>query len=87
MPRAPVGGLDVVVDHGQRLFRRAHLAPVQAQALEGLWARHFMHEMAVDVDEARAADRVYDMVVPDLVIQRTRLGHDGPPRPKARKKE
>ncbi len=54
---APVGGLDVVVDDGERLLRRAHLAAGHAQALEGLRARHLMDEMAVDVDEARAALR------------------------------
>ena len=32
----PVGGGDVVVDHGQRLFRRANLAPGGTQTLEGL---------------------------------------------------
>src|SRR5271166_53768 len=72
---AAVGGLDVVVDDGERLFRRAHSSPRQTQALERLRARHLVDEMPVDVDEARPARRLDDMVVPDLVIQRTRLGH------------
>ena len=46
-----VGRLDVVVDDGERLFRRAHFASAHAQALEGLRARHLMDEVAVDVDE------------------------------------
>ena len=78
-----VGRLDVVVDDGERPLRRAHLAPVQAQALEGLRARHFMDEMAVDVEQSRAARRLYDMVVPNLVIQRPRPGHGGLQRPRA----
>ena len=54
---AAVGGLDVVVDDGERLLRRAHLAPAHAQALEGLRARHLVHEMAVDVDAATSRRR------------------------------
>ena len=65
---AAVGGLDVVVDDGQRLLRRAHLAPGQAQALEGLRARDLMDEVAVDIDEAEIAVRFQDMLVPDLVV-------------------
>ena len=78
---AAVGGLDVVVDDGERLFRRAHLAARDAQALERLRARHLMDEMAVDIDEAQAALGVEDMIVPDLVVQRTRLGHNALRRP------
>ena len=50
---AAVRRLDVVVDDGERLFRRAHFASAHAQALEGLRARHLMDKVAVDVDEAR----------------------------------
>ena len=50
---AAVGGRHVVVDDGERLLRRAHLAVRDAQALEGLWARHLVHEVAVDIEEAR----------------------------------
>ena len=49
-----VGGRHVVVDDGERLLRRAHLAAGHAQALEGLRARHLVHEMAVDIEEAGA---------------------------------
>ena len=65
---AAVGGLDVVVDDGERLLRRAHLAPGHAQALERLRARHLVNEVAVDIDEAEAALRLQDMLVPDLVV-------------------
>jgi hypothetical protein len=65
---AAVGGLDVVVDDGQRLVRRAHLAPGQPQTLEGLRARDLVDEVAVDVDEAELTGRLQDMLVPDLVI-------------------
>ena len=75
MPLAAVGGLDVVVDDGERLLRRAHLAAGHAQPLERLRARHLVHEMAVDIDQAIAALGLDDVVVPDLVVQRARLGH------------
>ena len=65
---AAVGGLDVVVDDGQRLVRRAHLAPGQPQALERLRARHLVDEVPVDIDEAEIAGRLQDMLVPDLVV-------------------
>ena len=51
---AAVGGRHVVVDDGERLLRRAHLAAGDAQALEGLRARHLVHEVAVDIEEAGA---------------------------------
>src|SRR5208282_659144 len=76
-----VGGLDVVVDDGQGLVRRAHLAARHPQAFERLRARHLMDEMAVDVDEAQIALGVEDMIVPDLIVQRTRLGHNALQRP------
>ena len=47
---AAVGGLDVVVDDGEGLVRRAHLAPRHPQAFESLRARHLVDEMPVDVD-------------------------------------
>jgi len=69
-----VGGRNIVVDDGKRLFRRPHLALAQPQALEGLRARHLVHEMAVDVEEARAIRLALDdVVLEDLVVQR--LGH------------
>ena len=65
---AAVGGLDVVVDDGERLLRRAHLAPGQPQALERLRARDLMDEVTVNIDEGEAAVRLQDMLVPDLVV-------------------
>ena len=71
-----VGGGNIVVDHGQGLLGMAHLAAGHAQALEGLRAGHLMHEMAVDIEQAGAILGLVDeMVVPDLVIERARLGH------------
>ena len=65
---AAVGGLDVVVDDGQRLVRRAHLAPGHPQSLERLRARDLVDEVTVDIDEAELAVRLQDMLVPDLVV-------------------
>ena len=74
--KGAVGGRHVVIDHGKRLLRRPHLAPGHAQALEGLRARHLMHEMAVDIEQAGAVRRlVHQMLVPDLVVQRAGFGH------------
>ena len=71
-----VGGRHVVIDHQQRLLRRAHLAAGQAQALERLRARHLMHEVAVDIDQAGAVGLLVDqVVVPDLVVEGARLCH------------
>ena len=77
MPPRAVGGRHVVVGHGERLLRRAHLAAGHAQPLEGLRARHLVDEVAVDIEEARAVGlRLDDVVVPDLVVERARLGHN-----------
>ena len=75
-----VGGRHVVVDHGQRLARLAHLAAGHAQALEGLRARHLMDEVAVDVEKARPVILLIDdVVVPDLVIEGAGFGHGSLP--------
>ena len=72
-----VGGRDVVVDHGQRLLRRVNLAPGGAQAFERLRRGHLVHQMAVDIEQAGAViGFVHQMVVPDLVVQRGRFGHE-----------
>ena len=66
----------VVVDHAQRLVRRPHLAAGEPQALERLRARHLVHEVAVDIEEAGSVRLLVDqMVVPDLVVQGAWLGH------------
>ena len=71
-----VGGRHVVIDHEQRLVRRAHLAAGKPQAFERLRARHFVHEMPVDIDQAGAVRLFVDqMVVPDLVVEGAGLGH------------
>ena len=63
-----------MVDDGERLFRRAHLAARQAQAFEGLRRGDFMHEMTVDIEQAGAVLLLmHQMVVPDLVVERTRF--------------
>ena len=54
-PVSAIGcGRDIVIDHGQRLVRRAHLTAGQAQALEGLRAGHFVHQVTVDIEDAGA---------------------------------
>ncbi len=66
----------IVIDHRERLLRCVHLAAGRAQALEGLRARHLVHQMAVDVEQAGAVVLlIHQMVFPDLVVQRARF-HD-----------
>src|SRR5581483_3501532 len=50
---------------------------LRPEALEGLRRGHLMHEMAVDIEQAGAVLGFVDqMVVPDLVVQRGRFGHE-----------
>jgi len=49
-----IGGGDIVIDDRERFLRRTNAPAAQPQPLEGLRARHLMHQMAVDVDQARA---------------------------------
>jgi hypothetical protein len=66
-----------VIDHGQRFLRRANLAAGGAQTFEGLRRGHLMDQMAVDIEQAGAViGFVNQMIVPDLVVQRGRLGHE-----------
>ena len=59
-------GRHVVVGGGQRAVGAAHGAAGQAQAVEGLRARHLVDEVQVDVEQVRR-----DLVGrPDLVEQR-----------------
>ncbi len=72
-----VGGRDVVIDHGQRLLRRANLAAGGAQAFECLRRGYLVHQVAVDIEQAGAViGFVHQMVVPDLVVQRGGVGHE-----------
>ena len=66
-----VGGWHVMIDNGERFFRRADLAASHAQAFERLWAGHFMDEMTVDVEQARAVGRLLNnVIVENLVVER-----------------
>ena len=65
-----VRGRDVVIDHRERLLRRAHLAARRAQSLERLRTCYFMHQVPVDVEQAGAVRLLIDdVVVPDLVVE------------------
>ena len=72
-----VGGGDIVVRHRQGRLRPVHLAAGRAQAFEGLRRGHLMHQVPVDIDQARAVVLlVNQVVVPDLVEQGARFCHD-----------
>jgi len=71
-----IGGGDIVIDDRERFLRRTNAPAAQPQPLEGLRARHLMHQMAVDVDQARAIGFGMDeMIVPDFIIEGARLRH------------
>ena len=65
----------IVVRHGEGLFRRARFAPGHAQAFKRLRACHFVNQVAVDIQDARAVfGFIHQMGVPDFVVQGLR-GH------------
>ena len=62
---------DVVVLGGQGEIGAAYDASRRAQSVEGLRARHLMHEVEVDIEEIRLTLRTAHHVrVPDLLSQR-----------------
>jgi hypothetical protein len=66
----PAGGGRVVVGRGHDGADAPDLAPGLAQALEGLRAGDFMHQVAVDVEDGGAVlFGVDDVLVPDLVVK------------------
>jgi hypothetical protein len=71
-----VGGRDVVIDHGKGLARLAHLAAGHAQTLKRLRAGHFMHQVAVNIEQTGSVRLHVDrVVVPNLVVKRPCRGH------------
>ncbi len=67
----PAGGGRVVVGGGHDRRGAPRLAPGDAQPLEGLRAGHFVHQVAIDVDQAGAVFlAMNEVVVPELVVER-----------------
>ena len=80
---AAIARRNVVIDDGNGRLGGADAAAGGAQTLEGLRARHFMDEVAVDIEEAGLIlEPLDDMIVPDLVEQgaRTDGRHHGSPK-------
>ncbi len=70
------GGGHVVVHGGDVAIRPAQLAASQAQAIEGLRRCDLVDEVEVDVEDGRFAFRLGDdVLLPDLLKERLRLGH------------
>src|SRR5438552_3133109 len=66
-----------MIDDRERFLRRPDTPVAQPQPLEGLRARHLMHQMAVDVDQSHAVGfGMNQVIVPDLIVKRARLGHE-----------
>ena len=83
---AAVGGRHVVVGHGQIGGDAPRLAPGQLQALERLRAGHFVHQMAVDIQNSGAVVAGMDhMRIPEFVVER--LSHRSKERQSAQVKE
>jgi hypothetical protein len=48
----------------------SNLSACHAQAFKGLWTRHFMHEMTVNIEQTGAIGLfIHQMIVPDFVIK------------------
>ena len=71
--RAP-GGRHIVIGHRQDGCTAPNLAAGQFQALEGLRAGHFMHQMAVDIDQRGAVGFLpHHVSIPEFVVKSLRL--------------
>jgi len=78
-PLGAILGRHIVICDRQSEFGASHLAMRSPEAFERLWARHFVHEMAIDIKHRRLARRLmHQMRVPDLVIQSSRRCHENP---------
>ncbi len=72
------GGRQIVVGNGQRQVGAAHFASRQPQRFEGLGTGDLVHQMAVDIEDARAIVAALDhMGVPDFFIKRARFAGHG----------
>jgi hypothetical protein len=66
-----VGGRHIVIGDRERQIGTADLSFRVAETLEGLRARHFVDEMAIDIKHTRFALRLMDeMRIPDFVVKR-----------------
>ena len=69
----PVLGRRIVVGGGDDGIDTPRLAPRELQSFESLRAGHFMHEVAVDIEQRRSILFLVDHVaVPELVVERSR---------------
>jgi len=74
-----VPGGDVVVHHRQGGLGPAHRAPGQGEPFESLGAGHFVHQVAVDVEQRGAVLPLFHHVaVPEFVVQGARAHADAP---------
>ena len=65
-----------MIDDGEGFLWRPDAPAGQPQPFEGLRACHLMHQVAVDINQAHAIGVGVDqMVVPDFIVKRARLGH------------
>ena len=70
-----IGCGNIMVHHGERLFRMRHAATRHAKPLKGLRAGHFMDKMPINPQQGRAVlGLMHQMIVPDLVVKRARHG-------------
>ena len=73
----PVRRRRVVVGRGDHRLETPGFAASEPETLECLWAGHFVHQMAIDVQQRRPVRLGADDVgAPELVVER-QLGHGG----------
>src|ERR1700730_9309904 len=66
-----------MINDREGFLRRPDAPPGKPQPLKSLGARHLMHKMTVDIDQARAIGFGMDeMIIKDLVVKRARFGHE-----------
>ena len=62
-------GRHVVIDGGERQVRPPHPPPRQPQPIEGLRARHLVHQVAVDIEQRPFVGRLDHVTIPDFFEQ------------------
>ena len=73
----PGGRRQIMIGNSQGEIRATYLAPSHAKAFKSLRARHFMHKVTINVDQAGGViPPVDDMRIPNFFIERAGLaGH------------
>ncbi|GAK32973.1 hypothetical protein AQ1_00854 [alpha proteobacterium Q-1] len=78
--QAAIRGGDIMIGNRQSRIGATHPIAIGLQLFKSLRAGDFMHQMPVDIDQARSIANIGNqMPTPYLVIKRQSLRHDPPP--------